>query len=298
MNVLGPKKPFGDGIWTNNNIKSILTNEKYTGNAILQKSYKTDLLSKRKVNNGEVKKYYVADAHEAIVSQEEFDIVQEELKRRSAKYSNKTLCKSVFSDRVICGDCGHIFGAKLWHSTDKYRTTVWQCNNKFKAEKRCTTPHLTEKALKETFMKAVNMIAVDREYVKEDLTYIRDVILATASLETELNDAKKLAEDSSFVVRNLVGGAPITDTDRLERLLADCQKKADKVDELQEKLRDLNMRRASITRFIEKIDSLHPFYQEFSDSLFRGMCDCMIVHSKAKIIVRFHSGYEVEINSN
>ena len=49
---------------------------------------------------------------------------------------------------IFCGDCGSVYGSKVWHSTDKYRRIIWQCNNKFKGEHHCTTPHLYEKDIK------------------------------------------------------------------------------------------------------------------------------------------------------
>ena len=59
------------------------------------------------------------------------------LRWRSRQHSSK----SIFTSKLICGDCGCFYGSKVWHSTDKYRSVVWQCNNKFKADKKCTTPH-------------------------------------------------------------------------------------------------------------------------------------------------------------
>ena len=118
-------------------------NEKYKGDARLQKKFTVDFLQKKmKVNEGEVPQYYVENSHEAIIDPLLFDRVQEEMARRKAlgrSYSGKT----IFSCRLICGDCGHYLGSKVWNSTSKYRRVIWQCNNKFKGECKCSTPHLT-----------------------------------------------------------------------------------------------------------------------------------------------------------
>ncbi len=106
-----------------------------------------------KVNEGEVPQYYVENSHEAIIDPLLFDRVQEEMARRKAlgrSYSGKT----IFSCRLICGDCGHYLGSKVWNSTDKYRRVIWQCNNKFKGECKCGTPHLTEEFIKAKFLEA------------------------------------------------------------------------------------------------------------------------------------------------
>ena len=94
-----------------------LRNEKYKGDARLQKKFTVDFLQKKmKVNEGEVPQYYVENSHEAIIDPLLFDRVQEELARRKAlgrSYSGK----SIFSCRLICGDCGHYLGSKVWNST-------------------------------------------------------------------------------------------------------------------------------------------------------------------------------------
>ena len=122
--------------WQTSTVESILQNEKYKGAALLQKCFMVDFLTKkRKVNEGEVPQYYVEHSHEPIITPEEFDKVQTELARRkqiSRQYSGK----SIFSSRIVCGDCGSYFGSKVWNSTSKYRRVIWQCNSKFKGEHR------------------------------------------------------------------------------------------------------------------------------------------------------------------
>ena len=103
--------------WQTSTVESILQNEKYKGAALLQKCFTVDFLTKkRKVNEGEVPQYYVEHSHEPIITPEEFDKVQTELARRkqiSRQYSGK----SIFSSRIVCGDCGSYFGSKDWNST-------------------------------------------------------------------------------------------------------------------------------------------------------------------------------------
>ncbi len=124
--------------------------------------YKTDLLSKRRTNNGEVQRYYIKESHEAIISEEENDIAQIEFEeRKNALRQNSS--KFIFSGKLICGDCGAMFGSKLWRSKDKYKKTIWQCNNKFM--NKCTTPHLTEDEIKAASINAVNSLLTDKTSV-------------------------------------------------------------------------------------------------------------------------------------
>ena len=148
--------PAGKKKWSITTVQSILTNEKYKGDALLQKCYTVDFLTKKqKKNEGEVPQYYVKNSHEAIIFPEVYDLVQEELKKRAKGMFNHS-CVSSFSSKIICGECGGFYGSKVWHSNDKYRRVIWQCNNKFKNKKKCKTPHLTEEQIKEEFVKAFN----------------------------------------------------------------------------------------------------------------------------------------------
>ena len=70
-------------------------------------------------------------------------MAQQELEARR-KENRQHSSKSIFTSKLVCGDCGSFFGSKVWYSTDKYRSVVWQCNNKFKADEKCSTPHLRE----------------------------------------------------------------------------------------------------------------------------------------------------------
>ena len=145
LTAMGVKTPAGKDKWSQGTVKRILQNEKYAGNALLQKSYIADFLTKKQVvNHGEVPQYFVEDNHEAIIEPAVFDRVQDMIKERSKKkgYSGVT----IFSSRIRCGCCGGWYGSKVWHSTDKYRRVIWQCNSKFKDHTRCQTPHLTVNA--------------------------------------------------------------------------------------------------------------------------------------------------------
>ena len=127
----GVKTPSWKFKWSETTVRSILKNEKYCGSAILQKTFVEDFLTHTtKVNNGEVPKYYVRDSHPGIIPKEEWNMVQLELQRRTKlRYSYSS--KNCFSSKLICADCGHLYGSKVWHSTDKYKRTIWQCNYKF-----------------------------------------------------------------------------------------------------------------------------------------------------------------------
>lgn len=184
----GIPTPGGKQKWQASTVESILTNEKYKGEARLQKKFTVDFLTKKqKVNEGEVPQYYVENSHPAIVRPEEWKMVQVELARRKAlgrKYSGN----SVLSTRIVCADCGEFYGIKLWHSTDKYRKTVWQCSRKFDKEKRCTSPTLEETDIKARFLQAINSLIADRESVLDICRTMQSTLTDCSAIDAELEE--------------------------------------------------------------------------------------------------------------
>lgn len=120
--------PCGNDSWDISTVKRILTNEKYKGDALLQKTYKAHFLDKRaKKNNGEVPQYYVSNGHEAIIPPEIFDLLQEEIEMRKKLLPG---CKSkiTLNNKVICNLCG---------SSYMRSKNFWRCRNLYDGQKHC-----------------------------------------------------------------------------------------------------------------------------------------------------------------
>ena len=151
----------GQEKWNAATIRGVLTNEKYTGCARIQKTFTPDFLTKKAVKNcGQVPSYFVEQSHPAIIAPETFEMVQAEVarrKREGGRYSGV----SIFSGKIKCGECGGSFGAKVWHSTDKYRRVVYRCNKKYDGYK-CQTSHVTEEEIKTAFVTAFNRLVTER----------------------------------------------------------------------------------------------------------------------------------------
>lgn len=181
----GIPSPGGKEAWSSSTVKSILTNEKYKGDALLQKVYTVDFLTKqKKVNEGEVPQYYVENNHQAIISPSVFEEAQHQM---TARHSGKNRAGSmgVFSGRIKCADCGGWYGSKVWHSNSKYRKTIWQCNHKFDGGEKCGTPHLDEETIKQLFLKAANAIFAEKDGVREDYDSIKDTLFGTAERQAK-----------------------------------------------------------------------------------------------------------------
>lgn len=146
-----------------------------------QKTYSIDFLTKKNVKNqGQVPRYYIKENHEAIIDPELFDLVQAERADRKRKYG-RYMGVSIFSGKIKCGDCGGWFGPKVWHSTDKYRRIVWQCNDKFK--KQCTSTHLTEDEIKAAFIKAFNIIFRNKNEIIGNIKMLQQEFCSIDRLE-------------------------------------------------------------------------------------------------------------------
>ena len=180
----GIKTPTGKDVWNQQTIRRILSNEKYKGDALLQKAFTVDFLQKKmKKNEGEVPQYYVEGNHEAIISPAVFDLVQDEIERRSnsrSRYSGV----SIFSNKIKCADCGGWFGSKVWHSTDRYRRVIYRCNNKYDGEK-CQTPHVTEDEVKAAFISVYNKLLTEKKEIIANAEIIRKTLCKTDDLQKE-----------------------------------------------------------------------------------------------------------------
>ena len=170
------------------------------GAALLQKSFTVDFLQKKmKPNEGEVPQYYVAESHPAIIDPVEWRKVQAEITRR-AQYDHKSACASPFSGKIICGDCGAVYGSKVWHSRNQYRRVIWQCNSKYEGEQKCSTPHLTEDQIKGAFARAIGQLLTDRDRIIEDLEAVKQGLCE----ETDLIEKQKKLLAEMEVLENLM----------------------------------------------------------------------------------------------
>ncbi|HEY5586960.1 MAG TPA: recombinase family protein [Ruminiclostridium sp.] len=174
----GVKNWNGKSKWYESSIRKMLSNEKYKGDALLQKTYTVDFLSKKRVeNNGEVPQYYVEESHPAIIDKEMWEAIQLEMERKRV-YAEKQQIQKIdyatdqhpFAGRVICGCCGRAYGRKVWNSTDeRLRRIIWRCNSKYgvKGEVGCESRHIDDKLLYSAFVNTFNAIVENIDYFME-----------------------------------------------------------------------------------------------------------------------------------
>lgn len=204
--------------WQATTIQSILKNEKYKGDAELQKGHTTDFLTKtRKKNEGELQRFYIEEDHEAIIEPEMWECVQLEMERRKEyikahslkAYSNRTETNP-FYGKVICGECGSAFGRKTWLNKGTTRK-VWQCNKRYevKGVQGCNNRHIEENTVEQVFVIAWNNIIDNIESCKakwEMQANGDDLLTAYRARDfLELTENQKQIDkvDTDFVIRVL-----------------------------------------------------------------------------------------------
>jgi len=150
--------------WEVTTLQSMLTNEKYKGDAELQKGHTVDFLTKeRKRNDGELQKFYIEEDHDAIIDSEIWECVQLEMQRRNEYLKEHSLksysCRTEtnpFYGKVICGECNNAFGRKTW----KGKRKIWQCNERYKIKgiQGCDNRHIEETSIEQVFIIAWNTV--------------------------------------------------------------------------------------------------------------------------------------------
>ncbi|BAK46678.1 hypothetical protein CXIVA_07110 [Clostridium sp. SY8519] len=295
----GIKTPSGKDVWNQSTVRRMLSNEKYKGDALLQKEFTVDFLQKKmKKNEGEVPQYYVEGNHEAIISPQVFDLVQTELERRKhgrSRYSGI----SIFSSKIKCADCGGWYGSKVWHSRDKYRKEVYRCNSKYEGEK-CQTPFVTKEDVKAAFVSAYNKLVKEKKEILANAQLIRKTLCDTGSLQEEKN---RLENELSVIVE--MTDSLVAENARIAQNQNDYQKKYDdlvrrydekkqRYDEVTDRIRKKETQSERLAEFIRELKSRKGVIAEFDDALWGSMVEYVTVHRDGKISVTFRNGTEIE----
>ena len=177
--------------WWTSTINKILRNEKYIGDALLQKTYTTDFLNKTRVkNNGIVPQYYVEGNHEAIIPKDIFLRVQEELvRKRVVKTSTNGKkrsysCNHCFAQIVICGECGEMFRRIHWNNRG-CKSIVWRCISRLEPTgQECHARTVNEPVLENVVVQAINTLLGDKSTYQTQLQQNIAKVIRSAQQKT------------------------------------------------------------------------------------------------------------------
>ena len=298
----GIPTPGGCKRWQCTTVDSILTNEKYKGDALLQKTFTVDFLTKKmKKNEGEVQSYYVKGSHPAIVSEEVFELAQSEFRRR--RESGRRICSShIFASKLICGECGGVFGSKVWNSNTKYRRVIWQCNRKYGKNGRydqkegapdnvaateaahCSTPHLSEDQIKAAFVKMLNGLVDARDELIEfydafisDLTDVDALEEQKARIEAEAIETNNKLHD--WIMENARRAmTKEVYNPRFEELDAKLTALKDELERVNDEILRRDAKRVNALEVLRLVKETGPA-TEFDEALFGALVDTVTVYA-------------------
>ena len=313
----GIKTVTGLDHWHPGTIDKMLSNEKFCGDACMQKTYTVDFLTKKKVkNDGYVRQYYIEDNHEAIIPKELFHQVQEEKLRRASlnkaavtrkknkeeKEKSKYSSKYILTELMVCAECGHAYRRQIW---SKYgdKSAVWRCEDRLKQGKKSkcqNSPTLKEKQLHEAVMTAINsMVENTGEFIGTFRENVIRVIgnYSTQGVPTEYDEQiEKLQQQMlTLIENNAKQGAISEDFDTEYKHLSEqinelktariqmvqAQKKADSYKERVEQLD-------------KAITMVNPQMREFDQELVKRLISSIRVHKGMKLEIQLYSGIIVK----
>ncbi len=283
-------RPSGQiGKWSVSTIQSILSNEKYAGNAILQKTFCQDFLDKKKVKNtGQMTQYLVTGSHEAIVTQEKFDLVQQEIKNRKRCTGYSYYSANIFCGKIVCGQCNGFYGPKLHHSTDKYRRTLYRCNDKY--ESSCSTPFLSEEEIKTAFVKAVNKLQSHKDEILLNIQQIKAQVLSTQVMQKQLDELEEKIKSLKETWMSQYSSGPLMDVNSLEEEYTKALKKQEK---LKATIQSKTTRALELDKFCSDFAQMDGQISQFSEQLWLSLLDHVVVNSKESLEFVFRNGEKI-----
>jgi DNA invertase Pin-like site-specific DNA recombinase len=286
----------GRSKWNESNIKQILTNEKYIGDALLQKTYTVDILEKkREANKGQVPKYYVENSHEGIIPKDIFLKAQEEITRRANLTKGATQHKRVYSGRyalsgiVFCAHCGDIYRRIKWNNRG-CKSTVWRCVSRVdKDGPDCSARTVHEERLKEVVVEAINAAFREKEKI---LPVLAENI--KSSLEENTSDRIVAVDDQIKALQHeLLTTVGIKNSgDELGMEIRKLREEKQAVQAEEASRQDLKTRVDELIAFLEELTCE---LTEYDEQFVRMLIDKITVKDD-HFIVEFKSGIEIEIN--
>ena len=302
----------GGSQWTITAIRSILTNEKYCGDVLLQKTYISDCISRKVIRNtGQLPMYLVQNHHEGIVERKTFDAVQAEMARRSAGKSpskknaptgmTSYASKYALSERLVCGECGTLYRRCTWSKQGRKRI-VWRCVSRLDyGTKYChNSPTLDEEPLQKAILAAINSVMSQKSTLIRQITSAMEMELAPVPGESmSLADIERRLGELNDQTRELVAeSARAEDATACTAQLRAIMNEAAILKEKRVLIEEQRQSNAQAVRRIEDaaaaMAQASTHISEWDEALIRQLVDTVKVNSAEKITVFLRGGVQVE----
>lgn len=309
LELQGIKTVKGNSKWSKSVIKSILENEKYKGDVLIQKSFTADLFSKKSVRNtGELPMYLIKNHHIPIIEPEVFDKVQYELKRRYNKtirvnenLATRYSSKYALTDIVVCGECGAKYKRVTWTSLGEKRV-VWRCKSRLAyGKKLCkNSPTMDEADLHRAIIKSLNMMLKSKSTLNEMLKGSLAALLGANRGEMRVgsisNEITMLNNRVYDMVREEIENR--TDTDVIEQKCAELHEKIqslkDEIGSIQTEKQMADAGSGKLREIYTALETMNTEFTEYDDAVVRRLVSKVRVISKDKIIVTLCGSLDIE----
>ena len=305
------KTVLGTEEWSVSSIKGILTNEKYCGDVLLQKTFCTDVISKKIVKNvGQMTQYYMPDHHEGIVSREQYNAVKAEMARRSALRSpSKTAVtgrscytsKYALSDRLVCGECGTLYRRCTWTSLGR-KYPVWRCMSRLNyGTKYChDSPTIKEEPLQAAILAAINSAMSNKPVLLDLIKNAVSVELLPVQGQTmSLTDIERRLEQLDEQFQRLLAEAIDADDKeacnaQFAEILAEQTTLKKQKEEILQSSADANRVCTRMKQAEEAIENTASTITEWNENAVRQIVERVTVLSADEILVRIKGGAEIK----
>ena len=280
--------------------------DSYKGDAIINKTYTTDCISKKvRVNNGERPKYYVENSHPAIIDSATFGRVQEELARRSGKRKisrkakteqGKYSSKYALTELLVCGECKSAYRRCTWTASGK-KKIMWRCINRIEyAKKYChNSPSVEESILQRAVMAAIMETANQNAEVLRTLkTHIGMGLAGEKSEDNSIDLQIRIAEiDAEFkkmLDRVSTDTIEAFDEETATRLMNEKSRLQQQLDNIADAEQRRENAKSRLDDIYTILDGIKNRPMEYDDQIVRQLLECVVVDSKEQITVIFKGG--------
>ena len=298
--------------WTLPHIKSILRNEKYCGDVLMQKTFQQDVINRKVIKNtGQLPMYLIENHHEGIVSREKYNAVQAEMARRKAAKSPSKRASTglaaytsryALSDRLVYGECGTLYRRCTWTRPDGKRV-VWRCVSRLDyGKKYCSdSPTIMEDKLQEAIVRAVN------KFNEQDNATYKALMRATISEALGLNGDPEEVDMLERKVEALNNkmlallNESVSSGDGIEAhesefmtLSQETELLKQRIAAIQESTAKDNGEQSRLEQIQAIISERESKCMEYDNSIVRQMVECIKVYPGGKLEIIFGGGYLVE----
>ena len=238
------------------------------------------------------------NSHPPIIQPDEWDRVQAEFRRRKSQSKNHN-CNRLFSDQIVCGDCGEFYGSKVLHSNSKYRRVIWQCNSKFKNEQKCKTPHLYDTDIQRLFMSAVSKLYANRETILETCRLLQSTLTDNTVIDAECEELIREMDVVSALIRSCIEENAFQAVDQ-SSYLERYNGYVERYESLKERYTQLQSQRESrdaealrIGGFMFELREMDELPIDFDEKLWNGLIDHVTVYHDERLVFHFKDGSEI-----